>query len=52
MHIIFNTKELGISEKVPAFNVANRVEILISRNRYLDAPYLVSPLPPVPWERI
>ena len=34
--------DIGINAKTPAAVVAERVEILLDRNRFLDAPYIVS----------
>ena len=40
--IIFESKELGINSKTSAMVVADRVELLLAHNRFLDGPYTVS----------
>ena len=39
---IFESEEIGISPKMSAMLVADRVEMLSAHYRFLDAPYTVS----------
>ena len=43
LDIIYDTEELGISRNVSLTTIANRVQLLMANNRFLDGPYPVSP---------
>ena len=43
MEMVRKSRELGIGSEVPVTIIAERVEMLLHRNRFLDAPYTVSP---------
>lgn len=40
--MVYAAPELGIGPKVSTLTVAERVEMLLDNNRFLDAPYVVS----------
>ena len=42
LKLVYESKESGIGPKTPETIVASRVESLLHRNRFLDAPYVVS----------
>ena len=42
MQMVLESKELGIGPTVPQAIVADHVELLTYRNRFLDMPYTVS----------
>ncbi|KAF9643410.1 hypothetical protein BDM02DRAFT_3223456 [Thelephora ganbajun] len=46
MQVVHETKELGLSQKASALNIADQVEMLLQGGRFLDAPYVGNERPP------